>query len=186
MVTTLTLKTKARSTKYKKARYVIGNVSMKDLSNKIKEFEQFVKVPHLKRTPKHEPTLSYFHLVECLQKCMMRSGENNHHMHDGYGKEMAQSLDVNDTDEDKDEDESNNSIVRDLFDEPSAKNIIINDSESENNIVNEISSQSYSSNATTEFNYDDHIKPSANVIETSYINIFECRRNFLDKLDVTY
>ena len=41
LVTTLTLKTKARSEKYKKARYAIGNVSMKDLSKKIKEFENF-------------------------------------------------------------------------------------------------------------------------------------------------
>ena len=66
LVTDLDLKTKAGSKKYKKARYAIGNVSMKDRSNKIKEFENFVKVPHLKKTPKHEPTLSYFHLVECL------------------------------------------------------------------------------------------------------------------------
>ena len=42
---------------------------------------------------------------------MMRSGKNNHHVHDGYGKEMAPSSDVKDTDEDKDEDESNNSIA---------------------------------------------------------------------------
>ena len=101
---------------------------MKDLSSKIKEFEKFVKVPHLKRTPKHEPTLSYFHLVECLRKCMMRSSENNHHVHAGYGKEMAPSSDVKDTDEDKDEDESNNSIVHDIFDEPSGENL---ESESE-------------------------------------------------------
>ena len=114
---------------------------------------------------------------------MMRSGENNHYVHDGYGKEMAPSSDVNDTDEDKDEDESNNSIVHDLFDEPSAENL---ESESECNIVNETSSQSDSSNITTELNYDDHIKPSANVKEASYFNIFECRRNVLDKLDVTY
>ena len=86
LVTALALNTKARSTKYKMARYTIVNVSMKDLSKKIKEFEMFFKVPHLKKTPKHERTLSYFHLVECLQKCMMRSGENNHHVHDGYGK----------------------------------------------------------------------------------------------------
>ena len=81
---------------------------MKGISNKIKDFEKIVKVPHLKRTPKHESTLIYFHLVECLQKYMMRSGENNHHVHDGYGKEMAPSSYVNDTDKDKDEDESNN------------------------------------------------------------------------------
>ena len=35
-------------------------------------------------------------------------------------------------------------------------------------------------------NYDDHIKPSENVKEASYFNIFECGRNLLDKLDVTY
>ena len=41
LVTALDLKTKARSKRYKKARYVIGNVSMKDLSKKIKEFGNF-------------------------------------------------------------------------------------------------------------------------------------------------
>ena len=71
LVTALDRKTKARSTKYKKARYSTGNVIMKDISNKIKEFEKFVKVPHFKKEPKHEPTLSYFHLVECLRKCMI-------------------------------------------------------------------------------------------------------------------
>ena len=105
---------------------------MKDLSKKIKEFEKFVKVPHLKKTPKHEPTLGYFHLVECLQKCMMRSGDSNHHVHDCYGKEMAPSSDVKDTDENKDEDESKNSIAR-SFDEPSADNL---ESKSDCNIVN--------------------------------------------------
>ena len=40
LVTALALKTKSRSKKYKKARYAIGNVSMKDLSDKIKEFEK--------------------------------------------------------------------------------------------------------------------------------------------------
>ena len=76
--------------------------------------------------------------------------------------------------------------MHDLFDEPSAENLIIDESESECNIVNETSSNSDSSNVTTELNYDDHIKPSANVKEVSYFNIFECGRNLLDKLDVTY
>ena len=35
-------------------------------------------------------------------------------------------------------------------------------------------------------NCNEHIKPSANVIEASYFKIFECGRNVLDKLDVTY
>ena len=146
---------------------------MKDLSNKIKEFKKVVKVPLLRSTPKHEPTLTYFHLVECLQKCMMRSGENNHHVNDGYGKEMAPSSDVNDTEEHKDEDKSNNSIVQNLFDKPSAENLIIGESESKCNIINEISSQSDSSNVTTELNYDDHIKPSASVKEASYFNMIK-------------
>ena len=47
---------------------------------------------------------------------MMRCGEKNHHVHDGYEKEMDPSSDVNDTDEDK----SNNSIVHKTFDEPSS------------------------------------------------------------------
>ena len=38
LVTALDLKTEASLKKYKKARYDIGNVSMKDLSKKIKEF----------------------------------------------------------------------------------------------------------------------------------------------------
>ena len=58
--------------------------------------------------------------------------------------------------------------------------------ETECNIVDETLSQSNSSNVTTELNYDDHIKPSENVKEASYLNIFECGRNILDKLDVTY
>ena len=91
---------------------------------------------------------------------MIRCGENNHHVHNGYGKEMAPSSDVNDTDKDKDEDESNNSIVHDLFDKPSSENLIMEESESECNIVNDTSSHSDSSNVTTELNYDDHIKPS--------------------------
>ena len=57
LVTALDLKTKTGSKNNKKARYAIGNVSMKDLSKKIKEFEKFVKVPHLEKTPKHEPTV---------------------------------------------------------------------------------------------------------------------------------
>ena len=110
LVTALTLRTKESSTKYKMARYDIRNVSMKDLVNKINEFEKLVKVPHFKREPKHEPTLSYLHLVECLWKCIMRYGDHKQHVHDSYEKETASSLDVTDTNEDTedtDEDESN-------------------------------------------------------------------------------
>ena len=43
VVTALALNTKARSNIYKKARYAIGNISMKDLSNNIKEFEKLLR-----------------------------------------------------------------------------------------------------------------------------------------------
>ena len=64
LVTDLDFKTKVRAKKYKKARYAIKNVSEKDLSKIIKEFERFGKVPYVKMIPKHEPTSRYFHLVK--------------------------------------------------------------------------------------------------------------------------
>ena len=57
---------------------------------------------------------------------MMRCGEKNHHVHNGYEKEMTLSLDVNDTDEDK----SNNSIVHKPFDKPSSENLFMDVSKS--------------------------------------------------------
>ena len=117
---------------------------------------------------------------------MMRCGDNNHHMNNGYEKEMDPSSDVNDPDED----ESNNSIVHEPLEEPSSENLFMDVNESECNIVNETLSQSDSSdvptNVITELNYDDHIEPSESVKEASYFNIFECGRNLLDQLDVTY
>ena len=63
-------------------------------------------------------------------------------------------------------------------------------SESECNIVNVTLSQNNSSdvptNDITELKYDEHIEPSVSVKEASYFNIFECGRNLLDQLDVTY
>ena len=53
LLTALALKTKSRPQKYKKSRYAIRNVSMKDLSNIIKEFKKIGKVTYVKRTPKH-------------------------------------------------------------------------------------------------------------------------------------
>ena len=117
---------------------------------------------------------------------MMRSGDNNHYVHDGYEKEMALSSNVNDKNEDTDEDESNNSIVHDLFDERTSENLIMDVSESECNIVDETLLQSDTSNVSKELNYEGDVKPSANVKEASYFNIFECGRNILEKLDVTY
>ena len=101
LVTALAFKTKVRSQKYKKARYDIGNVSEKDLSEIIKELDKIGKVPYVKRIPKHEPTSSYFHLVRYIAECMMRSDEHNRHVHGSYAEETAPSSKVNFTDEDK-------------------------------------------------------------------------------------
>ena len=54
------LKAKTRSKKYKKARYAIGNVSIKDLSEIIREFEKLRYKSYERRRPKHDPTDSYF------------------------------------------------------------------------------------------------------------------------------
>ena len=62
----------------------------------------------------------------------MRSGENNHNVHDvhaGYEEEMASSLDVNDTDED----ESKKYIMHEPFHKPSSENICMDVRESECN-----------------------------------------------------
>ena len=101
LVTAMAFKTKVRSPKYKKARYALVNVSMKELSNIIKEFEKIVKVPYLKRIPKHEPTSSYYHVVRCIAEGMMRYDEHNRNVHGSYAEETAPSSNVNDTDEDE-------------------------------------------------------------------------------------
>ena len=63
LVTALAFKTKVRSTKYKQEKYAIRNISEKDISKIIREFEKFEKLPYEKKRPKHEPTESYFHLA---------------------------------------------------------------------------------------------------------------------------
>ena len=67
----------------------------------IKEFEKIGKVPYVKRIPKNEPTSSYYHPVRCITECMMRSDEQNRHVHGSYAEETDLSSNVNDTDEDK-------------------------------------------------------------------------------------
>ena len=63
-------------------------------------------------------------------------------------------------------------------------------SESKRNIVNETLSQNNSAdvseNTITELKDKEHKKPSVNEKLTSYFNIFECGRNLLDRIEVTY
>ena len=62
--------------------------------------------------------------------------------------------------------------------------------ESEYNIVDETLSQNNSSDVTTNvimgWKYYEHIEPSVSVKRASCFNIFECGRNLLDQLYVTY
>ena len=51
MITVLDFKKKVRSPKYKKTRYAIGNVSEKDLSKIINEFEKIGKYLMRKGSP---------------------------------------------------------------------------------------------------------------------------------------
>ena len=61
MITCLGLKAKVRPHKCKKARYAIGNVSNKERSKIIREFEKLPYESYEKKSPKHEPTDSYFY-----------------------------------------------------------------------------------------------------------------------------
>ena len=45
---------------------------MKDLSKVIKKFEKLTYMGYVRKSPKHEPTESYFYLARQLAKCMMR------------------------------------------------------------------------------------------------------------------
>ena len=55
----------------------------------------------MKRIPKYEPTSRYYHLVGCIAECMLRSDEDNQHVHGGYAEETAPSSNINDTYEDE-------------------------------------------------------------------------------------
>ena len=63
-------------------------------------------------------------------------------------------------------------------------------SESECNVVHKTLSKNnavdVTDNAITELKYDEHKEPSVTEKVTSYFNIFECGRNLLDQLDITY
>ena len=109
----------------------------------------------MKRIPKHEPTSSYYHLVGCITECMLRCGEENHHVHNGYAEETATSSNVNDTDEG----EQKEFIVH----KPLSENIFMDVRKSECNIVHETLSQINSSDVPTHFitelKDDEHIEP---------------------------
>ena len=123
----------------------------------------------MKKIPKHDPTLSYYHLVGCITECMMRSDEYNWHVHGSYAEETAPSSNVNVTDEDK----SKEIIVHKTLSE----NISMDVSKSECNIVHENLSHDNSSdvptNVITELKDNEYIETSVTDKGSSYFNIFE-------------
>ena len=151
------------------ARYSILNVSKKDLSKIIREFEKFEKSPYEKKRPKYEPTDSYFYLARQLAKYMMRSDTLNWNNYGGYTKMTALSSNVNSTDED----ESKRIIVHETL----SQNCSANKDELKQSIVNKTLSQSYSvvweKLCSTEIDKSEYTHtPNFNVS-----NIIECRRN---------
>ena len=77
-------------------------------------------------------------------------------------------------------------IVNEILSENQSKDV----SESECNIVHETLSENNSrdvpENVITELKDDEHKEPSVTGKVTSYLNIFECGRNLLYQLYVTY
>ena len=63
LIASLGLMEKASPKKHKKARYSIGNITKKELSNIIREFEKLPYKSYERRRPNHELTDSYFYLA---------------------------------------------------------------------------------------------------------------------------
>ena len=182
MIKSLGFKAKVSPQNYKKAGYAIGNVSKKDLSKTIKEFEKFEKLSYENKRPKHEPNDSYFHLDKQVAKCMVRSNNLNWHNHGGYTEMTATSLNVNATDEDK--------LKRIIVHEGLSENCSTDVSESKRNIINVTLSQKNSADVSeytiTEIKDKEYKETSVTEEVTNYFNTFECGRNLLDIIDVTY
>ena len=81
LITFLGLKAKAGPKKCKKVKYAIRNISKKDFSKIIREFDKLPYKSYERIRPKHEPTGSYFYLSRQLDKCMMRADSLNSHVY---------------------------------------------------------------------------------------------------------
>ena len=81
LITSLVIKVKTRPKTCKNSRYAIINFSMKDLSKVIREFENSHYKIYVRKSPKHEPTNSYFYLAIQLAKCMTRADALKPHIY---------------------------------------------------------------------------------------------------------
>ena len=80
LITSLGSYSKVSPHKYKKARYAIENVSKKDLSKIIKQFDKLPYESYEKKRTKHEPTDRYFYLARQIENFMMRADALNLHV----------------------------------------------------------------------------------------------------------
>ena len=71
LIISLGIKSKTSPKKYKRAWYSVRNVSKKDLSKIIRDFEKLTYGSYDENRPKHEPFNSYFYLARQFEKCMM-------------------------------------------------------------------------------------------------------------------
>ena len=69
MITSLGLKTIRRSNKIKWVRFSITEVSLKKISNIIKDFKYFTYEGYARNSSKYMPTDSYFYLERHISKC---------------------------------------------------------------------------------------------------------------------
>ena len=77
LIASLGFKTRASPNKYKRSRYAIENVSKKDLSKIIREFEKLPYKSYERKRPKHDPTDSCFYLEIQSAEYMMRANALN-------------------------------------------------------------------------------------------------------------
>ena len=112
----------------------------------------------------------------------MRADTNNWHGYGGYTEMTAPSSNINSTDEDK----SKRIIVHKTLSEKIFREV----SKSERNIVNETLSQNnsedVSENTITELKDKEHKEYTVTQKVKNCFNIYECGRNLLERLDVTY
>ena len=190
LITYLILKAKVIPKKYKKERYAIVNVSKKELSKIIRDFEKLPYESYERKSSNHKPTERYFYLSRQLGKCMMRTDalnlENYPVRMEMTSTKQIPTSHIFSTNESE--------LKEFLVDKNLSQICSMDKDESRGIIVNEC----YTKEEETEFihnniNKQKYAKNEAEYEESSvtnevprYFNIFECGRNILNRLDVTY
>ena len=151
-----------------------------------------MKLPFVKKRPKHEPTESFFHLSRQISKCIMISNNLNWYDHGGYTKITAPYSNANVTNEGEsklsiknenlsqscstNENKSKHSIVSETL----SPNCSTYENKSKLSIVNEPLSQKFSAdkNKFCSTKKDAKNEVACDVTNCFNIsNVFECGRN---------